>query len=121
MSRGARILLVPVAIVLGLLGVLAGPTEARADYPDQPRCVRVPLRDGTFRLYVTPGEVVKGDVKEVRSDRTQFAERRDGTWIGTLPPREGTENFWHFVFKSDARLFSERRYSLWVHCGKVRP
>lgn len=120
MSRGARILLVPVAIVLGLLGVLAGPTEARADYPDQPSCVRVPLRDGTVRLYFDPGNTVKGDVVEARSGRIQFTERRDGVWIGT-PDKAGYEGHWHFTWKSDARLFSERRGSGWIHCGKVTP
>lgn len=119
MTAGKRFLLLPVAVLLGVLGLMAGPTEARAaGYPDQPKCVRVPLGDGQFRLYVNPGEVVKGDVAEVRSGRDQFTGRRDGVWVGTVG--ESLTNDWHFVFKSDARLFSDRRFSQWLHCEKVK-
>ena len=95
-----------------------GRASAAVDYPAQPGCVRVPVGDDTFRLYLHPGEVVSGEVVSVRSGHTHGTARRDGVWVSEQQ-RVVPENLWHVVIKSDAALFSERRHSLWVHCSKV--
>lgn len=105
------------AIVFAAAGTFMGSAEAHADASaDFPTCVRVPLGGGQVRLYVDPNNVVKGDVREVRTSQTQFTERSDGTWTGVVPAT--TDHGWHFVFKSNAKLFSERRFSVWVECGR---
>lgn len=107
------------ALVLAMLSTVTGPAEAHAS-GRFPTCVRVPLNDGTFRVYVDPGDVVKGDVQTVRAFETQLRERRDGTWSGRVAyPYDGSSRLWHVVIKSDAPRFSDRRFSTWVVCKKV--
>lgn len=118
-----RFVLVPLALSLATVGVLAGPTEAKADteisYAEYPSCVRVPLSGHRFRIYFDPGTIVKGDAKSVRIGRVSLRERPNKTWVGTVTSTTAPD--FHFVVKSGARLFSERRGSGWIKCGVVQP
>ena len=109
------------AIILAAAGTSVSTAEARAIPADFPTCTRVPLGDGMYRLYIAnPGSVVKGPVQEVRVSQTQFRKRRHGGWVGTVADDPAPAYAWHVVIKSNARLFSERRFSMWVDCSKSR-
>ena len=109
-----------IAVVLAIGGVMAGGGDARAEGTEFPTCVRVPLGEGKFRVFIDAGTVVRGAVQMVRTGKTQLKERRDGVWVGQARLADSYDFQWHFVFKSDAPKFSDRRWSGWVHCKKVR-
>lgn len=113
-----RVLTLPVAVALAALGVLAGPTEANADAERLPKCVGVKVGRGEYRLFLDPGKVVEGEVLTVRSGQTFWIPRRDGSWVSQQAPTARRD--FHVVIKSDAALFSERRWSSWVTCGPVK-
>lgn len=109
--------LAPLALAVGL-GLAAATTPPAAGAPPElPTCVRTPLDGRELRLSLTAGDVVRGRVRSVRLGRA-FATRsaRGGTWrIDHVIPRAHGDLV-HVVVKSDARRFSERRWSGWIEC-----
>lgn len=119
-----RVVLIPLAVALATLGVIAAPTEAKANEPEvssveYPFGVRVPLGDNTYRLYLDTGSVLNFPVVEVRSGTRQWRQRGDGIWIITIKDdliQERDFNV-HVVMKTQR----PKRWSGWIKFRRVIP